>query len=132
MMMCLLVTPNAGVYAAENDALTADETVVGGWDEKMGYFTNEEFSGILPVSQPYHTGRSERRDWNGYTYTRALGWTRWEGVYHYTRAMVVSEFGQAVADSGRQYGVTSTSAVSPWAKASADYATQARSYYGKD
>ncbi|MGR6764699.1 hypothetical protein ACU1JV_23210 [Paenibacillus sp. T2-29] len=103
-----------------------DETVKGGWSEDGGYFSTTERK-ISPSAEVIvdHNGWAEKNSWGA---ERAVGTTWWKDTYHYTRARMELPGGNAVTDSGRQYGYVNTYAASPYA----DPNFLAKTYYGKD
>lgn len=103
-----------------------DETVKGGWSEDKGYFSTAERT-ISPSAEVIvdHVGWTEKNSWGA---ERAVGTTWWKETYHYTRARMELPGGNAVTDSGRQYGYENTYAASPYAAST----YMGKTYYGKD
>lgn len=145
MLIAMSATLVFPVYAVEYIPTNVDKNVVGGWDEKTGYFNNaDEFNNNFEVanknitfalreSTPMHTGKRERNDDESTTRFRAHGWTTWTGMYHYTRARMEEHFFGDVTvltDSGRQWGQNGTEAISPWWYFNPDVGDRARTYYG--
>lgn len=110
---------------------TVKASDIGGWSEEEGNFVieNQEGNGNAPYSTPYHVGERENGVKNGTSRSRAHGWTTWQGVYHYTTARMES-WGTVLTTSGRQWGTTTTYAVSPWWYFNGDTTGSARTYYG--
>lgn len=118
--------------------------VTGGWVEEHGAVVHDqepdlgvrpELSGARSAAQ--HTGSAETRVISGTTNKRAVGRTTWNRVYHYTTAQLERTWPSSgvIATSGRNWGVDSTSAVSPWRaynpEADSDGYGIAKTYYGR-
>lgn len=133
-------SPILTASAAELPVTSPDSeaNAIGGWDEENGYFTNPEayanaiddISTYASPSDPHHTGRSEKRTYNGSTQKRAHGWTSWANTYHYTRARMEDWSLGVLTDSGRQWGTSNTEAISPWWTFKDEILGNARTYYG--
>jgi hypothetical protein len=94
--------------------------------EGEGYWTNNHGQEVGLLSTPYHYGFKQVSS-DGKSY-RAVGETTWKGVYHYSRAQLVGRInGYVYADSGREWDVDYTKAISPWR--TKDY--RAKTYYGR-
>lgn len=121
-----------GVMLAPAGAANAAD--LGGWSEDTGVSSalSTEVA-TRSASQLKHTGKSEKKSINGTTHKRALGWTTWVGVRHYTTAqMEQSGGGKVYTTSGRQWGTNGTHAVSPWrAFSRISGLGSARTYYGR-
>ncbi|MBF0776749.1 hypothetical protein BVE84_04855 [Streptococcus azizii] len=116
-----------------------DSSVLGGWSEELGNFTNSQDNGISErfafraAQSPVHGGKREDR-WNsGGAESRAVGWTVWEGVHHYTRAQMVEwkGLGGVSADSGRIWGTGGTRAYSGWVYEGELLTHIAKTFYGR-
>lgn len=145
-VLSLLIVAFFMVVSYPTFADGTEEGVYGGWDEDSGYFEtiseyqnelngNPSMSKISTKSSPGHTGKRERKDQYGNTYSRAHGWTTWIGEYHYTRARMEDPgiiFDDVIlTDSGRKWGWDGTEAISPWWKFNPHVSDKARTYYGK-
>ncbi|MER0123571.1 hypothetical protein ABPH35_07645 [Streptococcus sp. ZJ93] len=117
----------------------SDPSVLGGWSEEAGKFTNRQDSGISEgfafraAQSPIHSGKREDRWSSGGAESRAVGWTVWEDVYHYTRAQMVEwkGWGGVSADSGRIWGTGGTRAYSNWIYEGEILTHSAKTFYGR-
>ncbi|RTE48442.1 hypothetical protein EKN07_09865 [Actinobaculum sp. 352] len=121
-----------------------DGTVVGGWSEDGGYFSDpsatavsEEIMPAAATGTPRHTGKAEYTIINGTSHKRAHGWTTWTGVLHYTHARLEHYWPHSgvIASSGRRWGKGGTEAYTRWVAYNPNKPSngngKARTYYGK-
>lgn len=111
----------------------------GGWSEDEGYWSNslKEDSGDYSIgtrsvddgggsANPQHLSSIEHKHEYGVLWERVHAQTKWLGQRHYTRAYG-ERFGVKVGDTGKVYGMHSTSVTSGWF----DFVYTAKSFYGK-
>ncbi|SDB07309.1 hypothetical protein SAMN02910293_00363 [Streptococcus henryi] len=130
---------STSVYANTN-VNQASQTILGGWDEETGIFYNQNNVLVSEVSvfraaksDPLHSGKREDRFQKNGLESRAVGWTSWPSVYHYTRAQMVElkGLGGVAADSGRIWGTGGTQAYSGWVFEGELSTHIAKTFYGK-
>ncbi|HFR3771630.1 TPA: hypothetical protein ACHVGM_002103, partial [Streptococcus suis] len=114
---------NATSVYANTKVDQVDSTILGGWNEETGKFSNQN-SNLTPGisrlraanSGPIHNGKRENRFRKDGLESRAVASTTWPGVYHYSRAQMVGAYGRGRVntDSGRVWARNGTQAYSPW------------------
>lgn len=128
---------------AHTNLSQTDSSVLGGWSEDIGQFqtTSDTIdAGVVSVraarneGKPRHGGMRENRYPSKYNReSRAVGWTTWTDVYHYTRAQMVSGFGlgAVASDSERVWGWHGTEAYSGWVYEGEIGTHRAKTFYGR-
>lgn len=138
----LTVMTTSMSVSAHTDLSRENQTVLGGWSEESGRFSNSSDSTYLgrtgfrsarKEGSPHHGGKRENRYGGIHRESRAVGWTSWPNVYHYTRAQMVSGFGfgEADGDSGRVWGMGGTEAYSQWVHEGEIVTHRAKTFFGR-